>query len=167
MIKNINDSEYLFYISDILENEEFKKLDKMGHHGITRLEHSIRVSYYSYKIAKILKLNYETTARAGLLHDFFISNKNRPLYKRFYSIFVHPRYALENANKYFEIDDISRNIIEAHMFPIYKCVPKYAESWIVTSIDKVSAIYEFGRSFSTRFSYAANVFILLFINYLK
>ena len=60
MLENITDSEYLYYISDILENSEFKKLDAIGHHGITRYEHCIRVSYYSYKITKLLKLNYET-----------------------------------------------------------------------------------------------------------
>lgn len=167
MIKNINDSEYLFYISDILDNKEFKKLETIGHHGINRYDHSIRVSYYSYKIAKILKLDYETTARAGLLHDFFISDENRSLKERFLSTFIHPKYALENADKYFELDEMGKNIIEAHMFPIYKRLPKYAESWIVSSVDKAAAIYEFGYSFSNRFAYVANILILLFINNLK
>ena len=167
MLENINDSEYLFYISDILENNEFKKLDAISHHGISRYDHCIRVSYYSYKIAKLLKLNYETTARAGLLHDFFLSDENRNLKDRFLSTFSHPKIALENANKYFDLDIMSQNIIESHMFPIYKRLPKYIESWIVSSVDKASALYEFSHSFSRKFAYTANIFIILFINYLK
>lgn len=167
MLKNINDNEYLFYISDILENDEFKKLDTISHHGISRYDHSIRVSYYSYKIAKLLKLNYEVTARAGLLHDFFLSNENRTLKERLLSTFIHPKIALENASKYFELDNIGKNIIEAHMFPIYKRLPKYAESWIVSLIDKLSAVYEFSNAFSRRFAYTANIFIILLVNYLK
>ena len=167
MSKNINDSEYLFYISDILENNEFNKLETINHHGISRLDHSIRVSYYSYKISKALKLNYVEAARAGLLHDFFISKEDRTLQERFLSTFTHPKYSLENANKYFELNDIEKNIIEAHMFPVYKSIPKYTESWIVTTVDKVSAIYEFSKSFSNRFAHVTNIFIVLLINYLK
>ena len=167
MIKNINDSEYLFYISDILENNEFKKLDTIGHHGISRYDHSIRVSYYSYKIAKLLKLDYKTTARAGLLHDFFLSNEDRTLKDRFLSTFTHPKYALENANEHFELDNLGKNIIESHMFPIYKKLPKYSESWIVSLVDKTSAVYEFSNFVSKKFAYTANLFILLFINYLR
>ena len=167
MAKNIDDNDYLFYISDILENNEFKKLDTINHHGDSRYNHCIRVSYYSYKIAKVLNLNYEIAARAGLLHDFFMSDENRTIKERFLSTFIHPKYALENADKYFELDDMSKNIIESHMFPVYKRLPKYAESWIVSSVDKASAIYEFSHSFSRRFAYVANIFILLFINNLK
>lgn len=167
MTKYLNDKEYLFYISDILDNDEFKKLNDINHHGITRYSHSIRVSYYSYKLAKLFKLNYETTARAGLLHDFFLSDENRTWAERFTSTFTHPKTALEMAGKHFDLDDMSKNIIEAHMFPVYKKIPKYSESWIVSSVDKVSAVYEFSKTLSSRFAYAANIFILLFINYLK
>lgn len=167
MNKSKNDREYLFFVSDILENKEFNKLDLIEHHGISRLEHSKRVSYYSYKIAKLLRLNYEATARAGLLHDFFLSEENRNLKDRFLSTFVHPKYAVENSKKHFDINSIEENIIEAHMFPIYKRLPKYAESWIVSSVDKVSAIYEFGRTFGLKLSYATNLFIILILNNIR
>lgn len=167
MIKTKNDREYLFFVSDILENKEFNKLDLIEHHGISRLEHSLRVSYYSYKITKILKLNYEATARAGLLHDFFLSAEDRKLKDRFLSTFVHPKYAVENSKKYFGINAIEENIIESHMFPVYKRLPKYAESWIVSSVDKASAIYEFGKTFGMKLSYATNLFIILILNNIR
>jgi len=39
---------------------------------------------------------------------------------------------------------MEEDIIETHMFPLipYK-IPKYIESWIVSGIDKLVAIYEF------------------------
>lgn len=163
----INDKKYLKLVNDILENNKFNELDTIEHHGMTRLDHSIRVSYYSYKISKILGLDYVTTARAGLLHDFFISKENRTLKERFISTFVHPKYAVMNAEKYFDIDDKAKNIIESHMFPIYKVLPKYAESWIVSGVDKIAALYEFSKAFGIRFSYAANIFVLLILNNLK
>lgn len=163
----INDQKYLKLVEDILENKEFNQLDTIEHHGMTRLEHSVRVSYYSYKISKMLGLDYTTVARAGLLHDFFISKENRTLKERFLSTFVHPKYAVINAKKYFEIDDKTKNIIESHMFPIYKVLPKYAESWIVSSVDKVAAIYEFSKAFGIKFAYASNIFILLILNNIR
>lgn len=163
----INDQKYLKLVEDILENKEFNQLDTIEHHGMTRLAHSVRVSYYSYKISKMLGLDYTTVARAGLLHDFFISKENRTLKERFLSTFVHPKYAVVNAKKYFEIDDKTKNIIESHMFPIYKVLPKYAESWIVSSVDKVSALYEFGKTFGIKFAYASNIFILLILNNIR
>ena len=167
MTKNIENDEYLNLVNDILNNHEFNKLDTISHHGISRLEHSIRVSYFSYKITKFLRLNYEVTARAGLLHDFFISDENRNMKDRFLSTFTHPKYAVMNASEYFEIDDLGKNIIESHMFPIYKSLPKYAESWIVSFVDKVSAIYEFSRTASLKCSYMTNLFILMILNNLR
>ena len=64
--------EFLNIVSDILENEEFQKLKNIKHHDTDRFDHSLRVSYYSYLITKALRLNYKATARAGLLHDFFL-----------------------------------------------------------------------------------------------
>lgn len=167
MNKNIKDDKYLNIICDILDNQEFNKLDMISHHGISRLEHSLRVSYYSYRITKLLRLNYKVTARAGLLHDFFISDIERNMKDRFLSTFTHPKYAVLNASKCFEIDDLGKNIIESHMFPIYKSLPKYAESWIVSIVDKIAAIYEFGRTASLKCSYMTNLFILMILNNLR
>ena len=54
-------------VGNILDNEEFNQIKRIEHHGTTRFEHSVRVSYYSYKISKLLHLDYVETARAGLL----------------------------------------------------------------------------------------------------
>lgn len=49
-VKNIkdkvkNDNEYYLLIRHILNNSEFQKIGNCIHHGTTRLDHSLRVSY--------------------------------------------------------------------------------------------------------------------------
>ena len=69
-----NDIEYVNIISNILKSEKFLEIKKCRHHGITRYEHSMRASYYSYLVTKKLRLNSTEPAIGGLLHDFFITD---------------------------------------------------------------------------------------------
>lgn len=154
-------------VENILNNEEFNKIKQIEHHGTTRFEHSLRVSYFSYKISKLLHLDYRETARAGLLHDFFISDQNRTTKERFLDTFTHPTRAIKTASEHFELSDRELNIIASHMFPTYYILPKYAESWIVVLVDKIVGTYEFGVKFKYKMSYMANIFILLLLNNLK
>jgi len=158
------DEDYISIIHDILENKEFNSIGNIEHHGTNRLEHSKRVSFYSYKIAKILKLDYEQTARAGLLHDFFISEENRKFKDRLLSTFIHPKESVKNSARVFGLTSKEENIIRSHMFPIYISIPKYAESWIVSIVDKIIGTYEFSIKFRTKLSYASNLLFLLFFS---
>lgn len=101
-------SEYNFIVNDILNNKEFEKIKYIEHHGITRYEHSIRVSYISYLISK--KLHFKTceVARAGLLHDFFISKNDRSIKYKFNSTFTHPKKALINSMNNFNLNKIEK-----------------------------------------------------------
>ena len=81
-----SNNNYYKLVDDIINDNEFKKIDKCIHHGISRFDHSCRVSYYSYKVTKLLRLNYKEVARAGLLHDFFLS-KNITKKDKFTSIY--------------------------------------------------------------------------------
>ena len=56
---------------------------------------------------------------------------------------IHPDIALENARGEFTLNKIEENAIEAHMFPLSSTLPKYKESWVLTAVDKVVAIYEY------------------------
>lgn len=157
------DENYNILIEDILENKEFIKLENIEHHGTSRLKHSKRVSYYAYKICKKLHIDYISAARAGLLHDFFISPQERNKRERIKSVFTHPKKALETAITYFELNDIEQNIIISHMFPLYITLPQYLESWIVSIVDKVVGSYEFLEKLSLRHIYVPNVFLLTLI----
>lgn len=162
-----NDKEYMLIIDDIIKNSRFNELKKIEHHGTTRFDHSLRVSYYSYKISKKLGLDYMATARAGLLHDFFLSDEDRTIQEKFISTFTHPKKAVENAIMEFQIDGKQMDIIRSHMFPLNLSIPKYIESWLVSTVDKMVGTYEFGKKFNTKLVYATNLFIILLINNMK
>lgn len=167
-MKNIKtDTNYIDIVNNILENEEFNKIKLIEHHGTTRYNHSLRVSYYSYKLAKLLKLNYVEVARAGLLHDFFLSDEERTQIERFKSTFTHPKKAVAKAEENFELSEKEKDIIRTHMFPINLSVPKYAESWVVNLVDKVVGTLEFSKKYKYKFSYLVNLYILLLFNYIK
>lgn len=149
MNTHLENNEYKKYVYDILDNKEFCKLSEITHHGSNRLDHSLRVSYWSYKISKALRLDCEKVSRAALLHDFFLED-NISLEKkdRVVTMVKHPEYALNNSKKYFELSEMEEDIILTHMFPIGKRVPKYFESWIVDIVDDVISVYE--RSYNAR-----------------
>ncbi len=170
-MKNIeNDSEYKYIISDIMDNEEFSKLENIKHHDNNRLTHSLKVSYYSYLIAKKLRLNYTETARGGLLHDFFLERTvdydNIIDKVKLYTI-QHPKDAVAFAKKHFEVTDMEEDMIKSHMFPLDVSVPKYLESWIVNLVDTTVSTYEFTKKFSYKLSYLTNIYIILLLNLFK
>ncbi len=166
MSSHKNDLQYMNIISSVMDNKEFSKIKKIEHHGISRFEHSLKVSYYSYKIAKALHLDYEQTAIGGLLHDFFIS-ENETVKEKFVSYFTHPKLALKTASDNFELTTKEKDMIRSHMFPVNISVPKYMESWIVSMVDKVVATNELSIKFKFRLKYAYNVFLLFAISIIK
>lgn len=170
MIKYKKDQEYLSIINNIMENKEFKKMNDIKHHNTTRMDHSLKVSYYSYKIAKSLKLDYKDVARGGLLHDFYtdeISECNNIKDKILLFSVKHPNDAVVNASNYFELSEKEINIIKSHMFPIDYKIPKYAESWIVSLVDKVLSFGEFSQKFSYKLTYVFNLYLLFIFNIIK
>lgn len=164
MNKIEQDIDYINLVGSVLYNDKFNEIKNIEHHGITRYDHSLKVSYYSYKLAKMLKLNYKVAARAGLLHDYFISEPNITFKEKFISTFSHPKIALKTADECFGVNEIEADIIKSHMFPFYINVPKYAESWIVNIVDKVIGAAEFCNKFSYKFNYVANLALLFIIN---
>ena len=137
------DKEYLEIVNDILFNEEFNKLKEYKHHGITRYDHVLRVSRWSYNYAKKHKLDYVSCARAGLMHDFFlINNQKVNILYRIKVLFIHPRMALENSKKYFKLNKKEERIILSHMFPLNLTIPTSREAWLVDIVDDIASIYE-------------------------
>lgn len=147
------DKEYKKIVKDIFRNNNFKRMYNIEHHGISRMEHSIKISYYSYKIAKLLKLDYVSVARGGLLHDFYLDGDERDVKNKFIDTFIHPKKTLKTSIDNFEINDIEKNIIISHMFPIYFSIPKYKESILVNLVDKVIGCKELLRGFRCKFKY--------------
>ena len=141
--------EFLNIIKDILSNKTIQSLQLYKHHyGSNRYEHCLSVAYYSYKICKFLRLDHVSAARAGLLHDLFLydceDSKTRPKNH----LKEHPKTALDNAQNLFILNDIEKDIILNHMWPVTSALPNYFETFVITFVDKYCAIKEwrnFGR----------------------
>jgi len=145
VIKN-NDREYVEYescVHDILSHELVLSMDTyIQHSNISCLEHSLTVSILSYKICKHLGCEYQSAARGGLLHDFFLYDWHIGKPYRGLHGFKHPGIALQNANKHFILNLVEKDIIQNHMWPMTITPPKYKESYIVSVIDKICSVLE-------------------------
>ena len=138
--------EFIKIIKPIISNYKVLEMKNYKQHGNTDcFEHCLNVAYYSYKIAKKLKLDYVSLTRAAMLHDFFLydwrSHKTDPGLFNMHA-FTHGKIACENASKYFNLSDKEKDIIEKHMWPVTIKPPKYLESYIITLTDKYSTLVE-------------------------
>lgn len=145
---------FLNTINEILKHSEIYKMDKFIQHGkVSCLSHSIAVAYYSYITAINLpfRIDYKSLIRGAMLHDFFLydwhdKNKGVKLHA-----FKHPKIAYENAQKFFDINKIEKDIILRHMWPLTLIPPKYIESVIVNCVDKSVSVFETFKLFKSKF----------------
>ena len=142
------EEEFDAIVRDILDHPEFLRLRDFPHHHRSSIyQHACAVSYLSYAICKKLGFDYRSAARGGLLHDFFLydwRNHDVPdLPREKFHGLAHPRIALENARKHFEINDIERDCILRHMWPLTLVPPTTKESFVVSCVDKYVASREF------------------------
>ena len=57
--------------------------------------------------------------------------------------FTHPEAALRNASQICVLTEVEQDIIVKHMWPLtLRKVPKYRESFVVSSADKICALAE-------------------------
>lgn len=174
-INTKENTEFIYIISEIINNPRVQEMKNFRQHYDTScFEHCLEVSYISYRICKKLGFDYVSTARAGLLHDLFLydwrdSKKKLNLEK--YHAFIHPKIALDNASKLFELNDTEKDIILKHMWPVtFFSFPKYKESFIITLVDKYSALKSSKKYYSKLlnkspiYKYAYIFFALLIFN---
>lgn len=136
------DKEYMEHVGHLIDTTKVQKLADIPHHyHSTRLEHSINVSYTSFKIARKLGWDAKSTARGGLLHDLFYYDWRDTKFNKSHA-WIHPRIAVRNAQKLTALNKIEKDIIVKHMFGATIAPPRYKESWIVTCVDKYWAVRE-------------------------
>ena len=146
--KEVEDLIFKCYLDEIMQKKKFWKMNRFLQHGNTScLLHSIAVSYYSYRLCKFLKIRVheKELIRGALLHDYFLYDwhqkykptRNVGLHGR-----IHPKIALFNARKDFNVNYLEADIIERHMFPLTFMPPRYRESLIVCLVDKACSVYE-------------------------
>ena len=127
-------------VRDVLESDEVQELKEFRHHKcMTRFQHCLNVSYYSYLLCRKLGFNADEAARAGMIHDLY---PDCPKCSRSHLV-SHPETALKNARKAFDISKVEEDVILKHMWPIRRGRPKYPESYVVMITDKYIAFFEF------------------------
>ena len=137
-------NEFELIVKDMIENDTVQQMKQYRQHYDTSCyEHCVNVSYISYKICKKIKLDYKSAARAAMVHDLFLYDwRKRQEGRKGLHCFTHPRTSLENAKKIFELSKKEQDIILKHMWPLTIKFPRYAESWVVTFVDKYCALSE-------------------------
>lgn len=138
------EKEFYQIAEPILRNSEFQRRRTFLHHQDSVYDHSLRVAWYSYKIAKFIqkyrKVNIQNVVIGALLHDFYLQpwreNKNPILWKK--HGFTHGKIASINSYQFFPnlMNGRIENSISRHMFPLTIVPPKYIEGWIITTADK-------------------------------
>ena len=144
--KNIMESEYYQLIADLVKLEEVQNLKLFRHHIMTnRFQHCLNVSYYNYQLCRFFRLDADSAARAGLLHDLYFYETKQYCQEKHEKGHCahHPCVALENAEKLIRLNDKERDMIVNHMWPMTSELPKYAETWLITIADKYAAVLEF------------------------
>ncbi len=149
LIAEENIKEFKEIIKDIAENDNVSGLkDHEQHHHSTRYAHCETVAFYTYLLCKKYKLDYISATRGAMLHDFYFynwRNKHVDRQKKFH-LFRHPKIALKNAEDLFELNDMEKDIIVKHMWPLTVIPPKFKEGYIVTLVDKYCAAKDFFRT---------------------
>ena len=146
--KNIEKcTEFNEILSDILSNETVKQMHNYIQHGeISCYTHCYYVAYYTYLICKKLKLDYKSAVRGAMLHDLFLydwhTTSPADINEKGVHAWAHPRIALKNASKIFNLNDTEKDIIRNHMWPVTLKFPKTKEAFIVSCMDKYSATAE-------------------------
>ena len=142
----VDKRNFIVYIRNIKKYVKIQKmLCKYIQHGNTNVYiHSRNVAYISYIIAKFcerrlkIKINYDVLVVGAMFHDFFLydwhlDTSMRPKLHGF----NHPKIASMNAQKYYNINEEEKEIIETHMWPLtITKFPKSAEAKIVCIADK-------------------------------
>jgi uncharacterized protein len=142
-INSQNDNEYIKFVADLINSPVVQSMENyIQHSDVSCFEHCINVSYYSYLICRRLGLDCQAVARGALLHDLFLYDWHITKPENGLHGFTHPYAALENANKHFDLNDMEKDIIQKHMWPLTLKLPKYKESFIVSCMDKYCAILE-------------------------
>ena len=135
--------EYEICVEDLLKNEQIQSMAEFTHHSnVSCLDHSLHVSFITYRVCRRLGLDYRSAARGALLHDFFLYDRHVHQTGRGLPRFVHPQIAFENAQEITSLNEIEKDIILKHMWPLTFKLPRHKEAMIVIWIDKYCTILE-------------------------
>ena len=135
----------LLHGGDILKSPGMQiAKENMQHGSVSVFEHSVCVALVCLWLVHRLhlKVNQRALVRGALLHDYFLYDWHVPAKWHRLHGFHHAARACRNAKRDFSLNAVEENMIRAHMFPLGIVVPRYRESWILWTADKICALRE-------------------------
>jgi uncharacterized protein len=138
--------EFVEVARPIFTHELYQSMKNIAHHDDSVYDHSIKVAYIAYRVAKKCDWNIEATIRGALLHDFHLYQYSKRPDRNFLIEGLrhtrrHPKEALANALLHWDISGKEKDIIVHHMFPF--AIPRCREAWLISFADKYVATWEY------------------------
>lgn len=133
--------------NDILTSVNSNTRRQHIQHGNTTVyKHCVNVARRSMLLNRKLNLkaSERELIRGALLHDYFLYDWHvrKRENNEYLHGFTHPKKALINAEKEYDLTKKEKDIIIKHMWPMTIKIPRCRESWIVVAVDKYSAFVE-------------------------
>lgn len=132
--------------ASFLNDERVLKMRSIPmHRGSNVYLHSFKVTKEAMRMAlrHNKTLDYKSLLVASILHDYYLYDwrEDHSLLKGHSK--NHPKIAVDNAKKVFDIDEIVASIMVSHMWPInIKFAPKSLEALTLNQADKKIALIE-------------------------
>lgn len=138
-----NRYEFEEIISSLVTNETVLRMKEFRQHCNTDcFKHCYEASFYCYLICKYLGLDYVSATRGAMLHDLFLYDWRVGSDINQWHAFRHGLVAYNNAKEIFDLNEIEKDMIVNHMWPLTIKLPKTKEGMILTLVDKYCATKE-------------------------
>ena len=129
-------------LAEILESDTYQSMNQFRHHGRTTCyDHCLAVACATFIVSRRCRMDFISATRGALLHDLYLYDWHTDS-KGFHG-FRHPFISLQNAEGLFSLNDIERDAIIKHMWPLTPIPPKYPESFLVSMADKIATLSEY------------------------
>ena len=127
--------------NEIKDNPRFIECEGYISHGSTNIRtHMINVAYVALNISEKfkIKIDKEALVRGALLHDFYLYDWHDKSLTDLHG-FNHPKRALKEALKDYDLTEKEKEMIKHHMFPFTYDAPKSKEAKLLCIADKLCA----------------------------
>ena len=139
---------------EVMREGRYAEMKKYySHSDVTVHAHCIKVAFAAYRFAveHRIRCDLRSLVRGALLHDYYLYDWHDPNKGFRWHGFKHHRFALQNAERDYELNDRERRIIYTHMFPLtFWCIPTSREAWLVSIADKMVATEETLRKYKKK-----------------
>lgn len=146
LLTNAELAEIYEYLQEYINTDEVQSMKQYCQHGsVNTYEHAMHVVKLSYYLNKKFSLGADLKSLiiGSFLHDFYLYDWHEKDISHRWHGWSHPKQALLNANRLFQLNQKEQDIILQHMWPLtLRSIPSCRESLIVCFSDKISSTME-------------------------